>query len=63
MSISNIIIKAVGIILIVVGLLVVLGSLGFASVGVLQPWWLALIVGLLLIGAGIAILRGGTITL
>ena len=62
MSISEIIVKIIGCVLAVVGLLLILSVVGL-SVGVgLAPWWLALIVGALLLGAGIYIVRGGTVT-
>lgn len=63
MSISEIIVKLVGIVLAVVGLLLVLAAVGLDIVGGhIGPWWLALVLGFLLIGAGVYIIRGGTIT-
>lgn len=62
MSISEILIKGIGVVLAIVGLLLVLSVVGL-SVGVgLDPWPIALLVGALLIGVGIYIVRGGGIT-
>lgn len=64
MSISDIIIKALGVILAVVGLALILTVVGVNILGVstgLSPI-LSLIVGGLLLGTGIYIVRGGTIT-
>lgn len=64
MSLSEIIIKLVGIVLLVVGLGLILSMLGLPIIAVaLQPWWLAVIVGVVLIGAGIWIIRGGNVSL
>lgn len=64
MSLSEIIIKIIGIILAVVGLALVLSLVGINFLGVtLAPWWLALIVGVIFLGAGIYIIRGGNISL
>lgn len=65
MSLSELLIKAIGVILAVVGLLVTLASVGISIIGAasISPWWLGLIVGLLLLGVGIYIIRGGNISL
>ena len=64
MQLSDIIIKIVGIVLLIVGLGLILSMLGLQVIPVsLQPWWLATIVGVVLLGAGIYIIRGGTINL
>lgn len=64
MSISNIIIKVIGVILAVVGLGLVLSILGinFLGISVAMSPISALIIGGLLIGAGIYIVKGGNIT-
>lgn len=63
MSVSSIIIKVIAVIVALLGLALVLASLG-AGVGVHIPvvWFIELLVGLLLIGVGIWLIRGGTIT-
>ena len=65
MSLSDILVKVLGIILAIVGLGLTLSSVGVSLFGIasLSPWWLGLLIGLLLIGAGIYIIRGGNITL
>lgn len=64
MSLSEVIIKVVGIVLLIVGLALILSLIGVGFLGVsLSPWWVALLVGVLLIGAGIYIIRGGNLTL
>lgn len=64
MSLSDIVVKVIGVILAVVGLALVLSAVGVNLLGVsssLDPL-LSLIIGALLIGAGIFIVRGGNIT-
>jgi hypothetical protein len=57
-------IKVMGIILAVVGFALILSVVGLNVFGLtLAPWYLALIVGVLFLGAGIYIVRGGNITL
>ena len=62
MSISEILIKIGGVILFIVGLGLVLGAVGinFLAVSFLTPIW-SIILGGIFIGAGIIIVRGGTI--
>lgn len=63
MSLSDIVVKIIGVILAVVGLALVLSAVGVNFLGVaLNPPLLAVVVGALLIGAGIFIIRGGNIT-
>ena len=62
MSVSKIIIVVVGVILAIVGLGLILTSVGVPILAALNPWWLGILVGLLLLGAGIYIVRGGSIT-
>lgn len=64
MSISELIVKGVAVLLILGGLALVFGGLGlsiFGSASLGNPV-LSVIVGLVLIGIGIFILRGGNIT-
>lgn len=64
MSLSEIVVKLVGLVLLIVGLALVLSAVGihFLSVG-LSPVWLSVVVGVVFIGAGIYIIRGGSISL
>lgn len=63
MSVSEILIKVGGIILFVVGLALILSVVGLNLIGVhLDPPILGALVGLVLLGAGIYIVRGGNIT-
>ena len=63
MSISVWAIRLIGLVVAVVGLFVFLSAFGMET-GAHIPavWWIEAIVGLLLIGAGVWIIRGGTIT-
>jgi hypothetical protein len=63
MSMSRVIIIVIGVVVALLGLGLVLSSVGVAS-GVHIPviWFLELIVGLVLIGAGVWVIRGGNIT-
>lgn len=64
MSLSEVVIKIIGLILAIVGLGLILSVVGIHFLGVaLAPWWLAVIVGVVLLGAGIYIIRGGNISL
>lgn len=65
MVLSEVIVKIIGIILAVVGLALILSAVGFNFLGGtgLQPVWLGIVVGVIFIGAGIWIIRGGTISL
>ncbi len=63
-SLSEIIIKVIGIILAIVGLALLLSVVNLNILGIaLQPFWLALLVGVVFLGAGIYIIRGGNFTL
>jgi hypothetical protein len=63
MSLSEVIVKLIGVVLAVVGLALILSVLGISFLGVhLQPWWAAVIVGVILLGAGIYVIRGGNLT-
>jgi hypothetical protein len=64
MSLSEILIKVGGLVLFVVGLCLILSAVGVNLLGIgLSPAWLAVLVGVVLLGAGIYIVRGGTFTL
>lgn len=64
MSLSEILIKLGGIVLFVVGLGLVLGAVGVPFLGVtfLSPLW-SIVAGVIFMGAGIWVVRGGNITL
>lgn len=64
MSLSEIIVKCIGLVLAIVGLALLLSVVGISFLGVgLSPVWLAVIVGVVFLGAGIYIIRGGNISL
>lgn len=66
MKLSEVFVKIVGLILIGVGLALVLAALGvqtFLGLSGPKPDWLAIFIGLVLIGAGVVLIRGGNITL
>jgi lipopolysaccharide export LptBFGC system permease protein LptF len=64
MSLSEIVIKIVGIILVIVGLALILSVVGVNILGIgVSNIWVALIFGVAFLGAGIWIIRGGTISL
>jgi hypothetical protein len=64
MSLSEILIKVGGIVLFVVGLCLILSAVGVNFLGIgLSPVWLSVLVGVILLGAGIYIIRGGNFTL
>lgn len=63
MSMSVLTVRIIGLIVAVVGLFLFLAAFGL-EMGVHVPavWWVEGIIGLLLIGAGAFIVRGGNIT-
>jgi hypothetical protein len=64
MSLSEIVIKIIGLVLAIVGLSLILSAVGIQFLGAgFSPVWLEVVVGVCLIGAGIWIIRGGTISL
>jgi len=64
MSITEIIIKIVGIILVVVGVGLLLSVVGLNILGAgIDPWWLSLILGVIFIALGLLLVRGGNISL
>lgn len=65
MSLSEIIIKIIGIILAFVGVALLLTAIGLTflfGVG-LGAWYWNILVGVIFLGAGIYIIRGGTVNL
>jgi lipopolysaccharide export LptBFGC system permease protein LptF len=64
MKLSEIVIKIIGLVLAIVGLALILSAVGVNFLGIgLSPVWLAVLVGVILLGAGIYIIRGGNISL
>lgn len=64
MSLSVIIIRLIGIVLAIVGLALLLAAVGINFLGVATPnIWIDIVVGVIFLGAGIWIIRGGTVTL
>lgn len=63
MSVSEIIIRIIGVALAIVGFALLLSVVGLNILGIgLSPVWLAILIGILFLGAGIYIVRGGTIS-
>lgn len=64
MSLSEIIIKLIGLVLAIVGFGLILAAVGVSILGlILSPWWLSILVGLLFLALGIYLVRGGGIKL
>lgn len=64
MSLSEVLIKIVGIIFIVVGAGLLLSAVGINFIGAnIGVWWINLIAGVLFLAAGIWLVRGGTVSL
>ncbi len=64
MSLSEIVIKIIGVVLAIVGFALLLSVVGLNILGIsLSPVWAAILVGVLFLGGGIFIIRGGNITL
>ena len=64
MSLTNMLVKLIGIVLALVGLALLLSIVGINLFGIHLPGILfALVVGVLFLGAGIYIVRGGNFTL
>lgn len=64
MSLAEILIRIIGIILAIVGLALILAAVGINFLGVTTSnIWIDILVGVIFLGAGIWIIRGGTITL
>jgi hypothetical protein len=64
MSLSEIIIKLIGLALAIVGFCLILTLVHISLFGVaLDPEWLAVVVGVVMLGAGIWIIRGGSVSL
>lgn len=64
MSLSEIVVKLIGLALAIVGFALLLSTVGLNILGIaLSPVWVAILVGVLFLGAGIYIVRGGNISL
>ncbi len=64
MRLGETVIKIVGILMVIVGAALLFSLVGLTIFGItLAPWWAALIAGILFLGAGIYIIRGGTVSL
>ena len=64
MSLSELVIKVIGIVLAVVGFFLILSAVGINVIGVsVGNIWLAIILGVAFLGVGIYIIRGGNFTL
>ena len=64
MSLSETVVKLIGLVLAIVGLALLLSTVGLNFLGIaLSPVWVAIIVGVLFLGAGIYIIKGGNISL
>lgn len=64
MSLSEIVIKIIGLVLAIVGLGLLLATVGLSFLGIgFSPVWAEVIVGVIFLGAGIYIIRGGNISL
>ncbi len=62
MSITEILIKGGGVVLFVAGILLLLSAIGIHFLAIpLEPLW-AVLVGVIFLGLGIWVIRGGTIT-
>ena len=64
MSLTEILVKLIGAVLAIVGLLLLLSVVGIGlGTGVTLPeWWQSLVAGVAFLGAGVYIIRGGTVT-
>jgi len=64
MSISEWIIKLIGVVLAIVGFALILSAVHIGLFGVsFEPWWAAILIGVGFLAAGIYIVRGGTVSL
>lgn len=64
MSLSEVVIKLIGLALAIVGFALILAAVGVNFLGVgLGPIWVEVVVGVVMLGAGIYIIRGGNISL
>jgi lipopolysaccharide export LptBFGC system permease protein LptF len=64
MSISDLIVKLIGIVLCLVGLGLLLSTVGINFLGIgLAPWWAALLTGLVFLACGVVLLKGGRLEL
>lgn len=63
MSLSEIVIKLIGLVLAAVGFALILSAVGLALLGVSLPFPWSIIVGVIFLAGGIYIIRGGNISL
>ncbi len=65
MSLSHIIVIVIGIILAIVGLGLILSAVGVNFLGIAfpAPWFIEAVVGVIFLGAGIYIIRGGSVVI
>jgi lipopolysaccharide export LptBFGC system permease protein LptF len=64
MSLSEIVIKIIGIVLAIVGFALLLSTVGLNVLGIgVDPIWLAILLGFIFLGCGIFIIRGGNISI
>ena len=64
MSVSEILVKLIGLILAIVGLSLLLSAVGIHALGAsVSPLWLELLLGVVFLAAGVYIVRGGNIVL
>jgi hypothetical protein len=64
MSLSEILIKIVGIVFIIVGAALILAAIGIPFLGVgLGAWYWDILVGVIFLAGGIYLVRGGTVGL
>lgn len=63
-SLSEILIKVIGIVLAIVGVALLLSVVGINVFGIgFSPVWAEFLIGVVFLGTGIVIIRGGNITL
>ena len=64
MAVSEMLVKLIGLILAIVGLSLLLSAVGIHALGTsISPLWLELLLGVVFLGAGVWIVRGGNLTL
>lgn len=64
MSLSELVIKFIGLVLAIVGFALLLSVVHLSVFGIgIEPIWLAAVLGVCFLAGGIYIIRGGTITL
>lgn len=64
MSLSEILIKVIGIVFIIIGFALILAAIGISLLGVgLGAWYWNVLVGVIFFAAGIYLVRGGSVSL